>query len=98
MARMASHFSGGKSCSGATYWMPALLTRMSSRLDDCRIVSIISRMASGFDIIRRRIGDVYFEIRCDLGLQLRDVVRLAEPVERDVGAGGGQRPGDAQPD
>src|SRR5471032_2101501 len=29
IARMASHLSIGNSSSGATYWMPALLTRMS---------------------------------------------------------------------
>src|SRR5919199_1914593 len=28
IARIWSHFSGGKSSTGATYWMPALLTRM----------------------------------------------------------------------
>src|SRR3954462_15326255 len=27
---IASHFSGGKSSIGATYWMPALFTRMST--------------------------------------------------------------------
>src|SRR5262245_4286399 len=48
--RIAFHLSGGKSCSAATCWIPALLTRMSSRPDDCRIPSIISRMACGFDI------------------------------------------------
>ena len=31
MAMMASHFSGGKSSTGATCWMPALFTRMSTR-------------------------------------------------------------------
>src|SRR6516225_6263601 len=50
MARIASHFSGGKSCNAATCWIPALLTRMSSRPDDCSVLSIISRMACGFDI------------------------------------------------
>src|SRR5215467_3940821 len=50
IARIASHFSGGKSCNGATCCIPALLTRMSSRPDDCRIPSIISLIASGFDI------------------------------------------------
>ena len=29
IAMIASHFSTGKSCTGATCWMPALLTRMS---------------------------------------------------------------------
>src|SRR6266566_7036536 len=50
MARIASHFSGGKSCNGATCWMPALLTRMSTRPDVCRVFSIISRIATGFDM------------------------------------------------
>src|SRR6516165_2317218 len=50
MARIASHFSGGKSCNAATCWMPALLTRRSSRPDDCRGLSIISQIACGFDI------------------------------------------------
>src|SRR5436305_1461160 len=47
---MASHFSGGKSCNGATCWMPALLTRMSSRPDVCRVFSIISPIAAGLDM------------------------------------------------
>src|SRR5215470_731637 len=50
MARIAYHFSGGKSCNAATCWMPALLTRMSRRPDDCSVFSIISRIACGFDI------------------------------------------------
>ena len=50
MARIASHFAGGKSCSGATCWMPALLTRMSSRPNLRRVVSIISAIESGFDM------------------------------------------------
>src|SRR5215510_9953748 len=50
MATIASHFSGGKSCRGATCWMPALLTRMSSRPNDLSVPSIISPIAAGFDM------------------------------------------------
>ena len=37
-------------CSGATCWMPALLTRMSRRPKAASIVSIISRIDAGFDM------------------------------------------------
>src|SRR6516164_5709145 len=50
MAKIASHFSGGKCCNEATCWIPALLTRMSSRPNICSVCSIISRIAAGFDI------------------------------------------------
>jgi hypothetical protein len=50
IARMASHFSGGKSCNGATCWIPALLTRISSRPEFRSVFSIISRIAAGFDM------------------------------------------------
>jgi len=44
MAMIASHFSGGKSCTGATCWIPALLTRMSgppsSSAQRCTIAAV----------------------------------------------------------
>jgi len=50
MARIASHLAGGKSCSGATNWMPALLTRTSSRPNDASVASIISAIDAGLDM------------------------------------------------
>ena len=50
IARIASHFATGKSSIGATCWMPALLTRMSSRPRPRAFCSIIAAIASRFDM------------------------------------------------
>ena len=100
MARMASHFYGGKSCSAATCWMPALFTRMSSRPD--RAQGVFNHLAGW-----RRVwalsatGSVE---RCrpvinrNFLRQLGNLLRLSKPVEHDVRACGGKRTGDAQSD
>ena len=48
MARIWSHFSIGNSSTGATCWMPALLTRMSIPPNACSAVRIISAISAGF--------------------------------------------------
>ena len=50
IARMASHFSAGKSSSGATCWMPALLTRMSMPAGRIAVGLDHLAMARGFDM------------------------------------------------
>ena len=50
MARIASHFSGGNCSSGATCWMPALLTRMSRRPNVSSVIAIISAIGAAFDM------------------------------------------------
>ena len=50
MAMMASHFSTGKSSTGDTCWMPALLTRMSTppNLSDANCIK--AAISAGFDM------------------------------------------------
>ena len=47
MAMMAFHFSIGKSSIGATYWMPALFTRMSTEPKVLSAVLIMPAISSG---------------------------------------------------
>ena len=47
IARIASQRSAGNDSTGATCWMPALLTMMSTRPNACRASSAIARMADG---------------------------------------------------
>ena len=48
IARIASHFSGGKSAIPDTYWMPALLTTMSGPPQAACARSTIAAISSGF--------------------------------------------------
>ena len=50
MAGVASHFATGNSSTGATCWMPALLTRMSTAPNSATAIFIIVSMASPFDM------------------------------------------------
>ena len=47
-ARIAYHRSSGNSSTGATCWIPALLTRMSTAPKRATAFSTIARIASGF--------------------------------------------------
>src|SRR5690606_18953942 len=47
IARMASHFSTGKSSTLATCWMPALLTRMSTRPKRSAAKAIMASISAG---------------------------------------------------
>ncbi len=47
MAMIASQRSTGNSCTGATCWMPALLTRMSTRPNSRSHVRTMSSISSG---------------------------------------------------
>ena len=44
------------------------------------------------------IGDADAVGGSDLGLKISDLLGVAEPVQRDVGSGSGERPGDAKAD
>lgn len=50
-AMMASHLSSGKVCTGETYWMPTLLTRMSRRPSSSWVCLIISLHAPDGDMM-----------------------------------------------
>src|SRR5580658_3660724 len=50
MAMIWSHFSIGNSSIGATYWMPALLTRMSTEPNVVSAVLIMPAMSAGLVI------------------------------------------------
>ena len=47
MAMIASHLSGGNSSIGATCWMPALLTRISTAPNSAAAFFIIASMVAG---------------------------------------------------
>ena len=49
MAMMASNFSSGNSSTGATNWMPALFTRISTEPSAASASFTICRTASGLD-------------------------------------------------
>ena len=85
---IASHFAGGKSSTGATCCMPALLTRMSTgparrhhRLDP----GGRGQVAGGVS-------------RAELAAQPVDLLGRAEAVEHHLGALGRERPGDGEAD
>ena len=50
IARIASHFSGGKSSIGETNWMPALLTTMSTAPILAVASAIIASTSAHFDM------------------------------------------------
>ena len=98
MARIASHFAGGKSCNGATCWMPALLTSTSSRPNLRRVVSIISAIESRLRHVGAGIVDANAVILGDAFACRFDLLRRAEAVQHHVGARAGERARDAEPD
>ena len=97
MAMMASHFSIGNSSTGATCWMPALLTRMSTRAE----VALGLGDHVGDLVVAQHVGRIEGDARAERG-DLRDrlgvVLLAAEAVDDDVGAGLGEGVGDAEPD
>src|SRR3712207_293342 len=97
MARTASHLSSGNSSMRATCWMPALLTRMSTaelfgRLPDHP--PDLGRLRHVGARVRHPDAVPLHEIPADL----LDLAGVAEAVQHHVGAGAGQRVGDAEPD
>ena len=98
MARIASHFAGGKSCNGATCWMPALLTSTSSLPNLRRVVSIISAIESRLRHVGAGIVDANAVILGDAFARSFDLLRLAEAVQHYVRACAGERAGDAETD
>ena len=92
IAMIASHLSGGKLSTGETCWMPALLTRMSGRAE-------LVGAAAHHPLDRRRVGQVGAVVdRAQLGALALDVRRVAEAVDHQLGAFGGERLGDGEAD
>ena len=50
IAMIASHFSGGNSSTGATCWIPALFTRISTAPKASSACRIMATISSGFDM------------------------------------------------
>ena len=98
MAMIWSHFSIGKSSIGATCWMPALLTRMSTAPN----ASCASRDHGGDLVglchVGGRIDRLDAELALDPGALRLDLVRLAEAVDHDVRALLGEGPRDGEAD
>ena len=92
MAMIASHFSGGKSSTGETCWMPALLTRMSGPPSSSAQRFIIRSIVAGFG----HVGAVVD--RAELLAFALDVGGVAEAVDHQLRAFGGERLGDGEAD
>ena len=97
-ARIASHFSTGKSSIGLTCWMPALLTRMSTRPSSPSASPIRPLAGVGGKQIGVAVDGLDAELLLDRGAGLFDLVPVAEAVDDDVGARRGEGAGDAEAD
>ena len=99
IARIASHFSIGNSSILATCWMPALLTRMSSRPNPSNVFAIMLGDLAGLRHVGAEIErpDAEIPARCSR-LGRADVLGPAEAVEDDFRAGRCERAGDAEAD
>ena len=98
IARIASHFSSGNSSIGATCWMPALFTMMSTRAEHVDGLADHAFDRLGLAHVGRRIDDLGVGALRQLRARLLDLQRLAEAVQHDVGARAREGFGDAEPD
>ena len=98
IARIASHFSAGNSPIGATCWMPALLTTMSTWPKRATARSTIMRMASRLRHVGAVVGDIDIVVVGQRGALRLDLGRIAETVQHDRGAALRQGTGDAEAD
>ena len=99
MARIASHFAAGKSSIGATCWMPALLTRMSSRPKRLGVGDHRLDRVRGFDMSAAewtaRDAERPAPGRCAVAAISSGVPK---PLSTIAGAGAGERARDAEAD
>src|SRR6266404_4946705 len=98
IARMASHFSAGNCSSGATNWMPALLTRMSTLPSAAPAPSDQAGDRSRPAHVGAVEADFASRFLGQAGADRLDLVGLAEAIQHDLGAGESQRPGEAEAD
>jgi hypothetical protein len=96
IARMASHFSAGNCSSGATNWMPALLTRMSTLPNAAPAPSDQAGDRSRPAHVGAVEADFASRFLGQAGADRLDLVGLAEAIQHDLGAGESQRPGEAE--
>ena len=92
-----SQRAGSNDSSGATCWMPALLTRMSTPPRPSRR---IEHGLDGGDIgqVGALVADLDTVFRGHVGTRALDLVGVAEAVEDHVRPFGGERRGDAEAD
>ena len=83
---------------GATCWMPALLTRMSTEPNASSASATMPAISSGFVMSAGEWTAPHPELALDPGALPLDRRRLAEAVEDDVRALLGQRAGDGEAD
>ena len=98
IARIASHFAAGNSPIGATCWMPALLTTMSTWPK--RADRALRHHVDGVAVrhVGAVIGDVDIVLLGERGALRFDLGRVAEAVQHDGGAALRQGAGDAEAD
>ena len=98
MAMIASHFATGNSSIGATNWMPALLTTMSTLPKVFSAFCTMPATASPLAHVGAVIDDLDLVLVGELAANFLDLLGIAEAVEHDVGAGLRERLGDAEAD
>ena len=98
IAKIAFHLSSGNSSIGATCWMPALLTMMSTLPNSAR--GQVGHRADllGLAHVGVRVAHLDAVLALQFGASELDLVGVAEAVEQDVGALLGQAAGDAEAD
>ena len=84
IAMTASHFSTGNSSTGATCWMPALFTRMSTPPELARRLRHHRRDLGGLRHVGGAVVDLHLVLRPELGDELVDLRRVAEAVQHHV--------------
>ena len=86
IAMMASHFSGGKSSIGATYWMPALFTRMSTLPNAALVLATRSAISAGLVMSAPLYSTFTPHFLAISGALRLDRSLVAEAVQHDVAA------------
>ena len=98
IAITASHFSGGNSSTGATCWMPALFTRMSTLPSSRAACATIAGDLGRLGHVGGAVGRAYLVFGLELGEQLVDQRLVAESIQHDVRTGRRERARDAEAD
>ena len=99
IAMTASQRSAGNVSIGAVCWMPALLTRMSTRAERRRSRPRTSSwICGGLEMSAPLRADLDPELVGEAAPDRLDRARVAEAVQHDVRALGGERARDPEPD
>ena len=98
IAMISSHFSIGNSSTGATCWMPALLTRMSTAPNSASAMAIMPAISAGLVMSAGENSTFTPNSAGQPGAQRLGLGRRQDAVDDEVGALGGERAGIGQAD